>query len=56
MKKKFELTVWDYLDIAVEREPALKDRVDHIRGMQEPERTEKANEALTALWASLAQE
>lgn len=56
MKKKSGLTVWDYLDIAVEREPALKDRVDAIRGMPEPERTKKANEALTAIWASLAQE
>jgi len=50
------LDVWDYLHRIHADHPETRERIELINQLDEPERTEKANEILTLLWSYLAQE
>lgn len=50
------MDVWEWLDLAVQEEPACADRVAALKALREtePEQAEAdANDALGAIWAAL---
>lgn len=50
------MNVWDWLDVAAEREPACVDRVATLKALraEKPEVAEEAaNQCLDALWTAL---
>jgi hypothetical protein len=52
----WEPNVWDYLHRIYADHEETHERIESINLLEEPERTEKANELLTAVWSYLAQE
>jgi len=46
--------VWDFLRVIRADNPHTKERIDMIETLEEPERTEKANQVLDAVWTYVA--